>query len=120
MGGPKWLWILEESSMELSDEAIQKLIEKTKDGNDIIRVGLTGGGCAGYEYIFDYESTINGDDHVYDYGKFQIVIDSVSLPYLSDATLDYIHEGINESFKIINPREVSSCGCGVSVQFNEI
>jgi len=34
-------------------------------------------------------------------------------------TLDYIKEGLNEFFKFINPNEQSSCGCGVSVQFNE-
>ena len=103
--------------MELTDAAITQLIEKTKNGNDTIRIGLTGGGCAGFEYIFDYESRVNGNDHVFDYGKFTIVIDDLSLPYFVDATLDYIIEGINEQFKIINPAEKSSCGCGISVQF---
>ena len=103
--------------MELTDAAIKQLIEKTKTGNDTIRIGLTGGGCAGFEYIFDYESRVNGNDHVFDYGKFTIVIDDLSLPYFVDATLDYIIEGINEQFKIINPAEKSSCGCGISVQF---
>ena len=103
--------------MELTDAAIKQLIEKTKNGNDTIRIGLTGGGCAGFEYIFDYESRVNGNDHVFDYGKFTIVIDDLSLPYFVDATLDYIIEGINEQFKIINPAEKSSCGCGISVQF---
>ena len=106
--------------MELTNEAVQRLIDKTSNGLDTIRIGLTGGGCAGFEYIFDYESRVNSDDHVFDYGHFKVVIDSLSLPYLADATLDYIYEGINEQFKIINPKEVSSCGCGVSVRFNEI
>ena len=103
--------------IEITNEAIEKLIQKTKDGNDTVRIGVTGGGCAGFEYIFNYESTVNSDDHVFDYGKFNIVIDDLSMPYFQDATLDYIIEGINESFKIINPAEKSSCGCGVSVQF---
>ena len=70
--------------------------------------------------IYLIMNPVNSDDHVFDYGHFKVVIDSLSLPYLADATLDYIYEGINEQFKIINPKEVSSCGCGVSVQFNEI
>jgi Fe-S cluster assembly iron-binding protein IscA len=45
---------------------------------------------------------------VFDYGKFTIVIDDLSLPYFDNATLDYIIEGINEQFKIINPAEKSS------------
>ena len=103
--------------MELTNEAIQQLIKKTQGEHDTVRIGVTGGGCAWYEYIFNYESSVTPDDNVYDYGSFTIVIDQLSLPYLNNATLDYIHEGINEYFKIINPAEVSSCGCGVSVQF---
>tara|TARA_B100000575_G_scaffold273815_1_gene257066 strand:+ start:416 stop:727 length:312 start_codon:yes stop_codon:yes gene_type:complete len=103
--------------MELTNEAIQKLIEKTSSKNDTIRIGITGGGCVGYEYIFNYESTVNTNDNVFDYGTFRIVIDELSMPYLSDATLDYIHEGINEFFKIINPKETAACGCGVSIAF---
>lgn len=114
MGRSKWLWIL---TMELSDEAIQKLIEKTQEDNNIIRIGVTSGGCAGYEYIFDYESRINDDDTLFDYGKFSIVINRLSLPFFANATLDYVYEGINEQFKIINPDESASCGCGVSVSF---
>ena len=103
--------------IEITNEAITKLIQKTKGKSNTIRIGVTGGGCAGFEYIFDYESSVNSNDHVFDYGKFTIVIDDLSLPYFKDATLDYIIEGINEQFKIINPAEKSSCGCGVSVQF---
>jgi len=103
--------------MELTDKAVEKLIEKTTPGRDIIRVGLNSGGCAGFEYIFDYESTIRSNDTVYDYGSFRLVIDAMSIPYFEHATLDYIFEGINEQFKIINPDEKSSCGCGISVQF---
>lgn len=103
--------------MELTDKAVEKLIEKTTPGRDIIRVGLNSGGCAGFEYIFDYESTIRSNDTVYDYGSFRIVIDSMSIPYFEHVTIDYIFQGINEQFKIINPDEKSSCGCGISVQF---
>ena len=103
--------------MELTNEAIQKLIEKTSGTNDTIRVGIRPAGCTGFEYIFDYESQVRSDDHVWDYGSFRIVIDNMSLPYFSDATLDYIQVGINEQFKIINPKETASCGCGASVQF---
>lgn len=103
--------------MELTNEAIEKLVLKTNGTHNTIRIGISGGGCAGYEYIFAFESTIHDDDHVYDYGTFNIVIDDNSMPYLKDATLDYVVEGIQEQFKINNPLEKSSCGCGVSVQF---
>jgi len=48
------------------------------------------------------------------------VLDKESVPYLSGSTLDWVQEGLNEFFKIINPKEESSCGCGVSVQFKTV
>ena len=104
--------------LDLTDAAINQAISQTQDnGNDTIRIGVTGGGCTGFKYIFDFASSVNSSDHILDYGKFKIVIDELSLPYFSDASLDYIQEGLNQSFKIINPNETASCGCGVSVQF---
>ena len=92
--------------------------ERTETGNRSgIRLGVTGGGCAGFEYYIEYVESIAESDTVLDYGKFNIVVDAVSLPYLEGSTLDWVVDGINEYFKIINPKEVSSCGCGVSVQF---
>jgi iron-sulfur cluster assembly accessory protein len=101
--------------IEVTDIAITKLISRNVKN---VRLGITGGGCAGYEYIFA-EDNIKDGDEVLDYGKFNLLIDRMSQPYLSGMTLDYVKEGINEFFKFLNPNEQSSCGCGVSVQFNE-
>ena len=101
--------------IEVTDIDIAKLIERNVDN---VRLGITGGGCAGYEYIFA-EDNIKDGDEVLDYGKFNLLIDKMSQPYLSGMTLDYVKEGINEFFKFLNPNEQSACGCGVSVQFNE-
>ena len=103
--------------IEVTDTAIQKLIDK-KVG--FIRLGVKGGGCAGYEYyIEDASDYINMSDKLVDYGKFNVVLDEMSVPYLSGSTLDWVKDGLNEYFKIINSKKVSSCGCGVSIQFNE-
>ena len=104
--------------LELSNEAIIHSVKKTEEtGNENIRLGVTGGGCAGYEYIIEWAHAIDSDDYVFDYGKFKVVIDKVSYQYFQNATLDYVTEGINSFFKIINPDEKASCGCGVSVSF---
>ena len=97
--------------IELTNEAITKAVERcgeftSKESN--IRLGITGGGCAGYEYVIKQTNTITSNDNV--------VVDDISLPFLNGSILDYQKEGLNEFFKIINPNEVSSCGCGVSVQ----
>ena len=101
--------------VEVTDNAITKLIERNVEK---IRLGVTGGGCAGYEYIFA-EDILRPGDEVTDYGQFSFLVDEVSRPYFQGVTIDYVIEGLNEFFKIVNPNEQSSCGCGVSVQFNE-
>ena len=105
--------------IKLTDNAIERLHKiADKNGKRYVRLSIKGGGCAGYEYIFA-EDNIKDGDEVLDYGKFNLLIDKMSQPYLSGMTLDYVKEGINEFFKFLNPNEQSACGCGVSVQFNE-
>lgn len=104
--------------LDLTDEAIQFSMQKVKEsGKTDIRIGVTGGGCAGYEYIIQWCEEIRPDDHILDYGKFQIIINSYSLEYLDKAKLDYVTEGLNSFYKIVNPLETASCGCGVSISF---
>ena len=106
--------------IELTDEAIQQLLYKqSKEGWRNIRLGITGGGCAGFEYIFDsVDHDGDSNDVFLDLGKFGVVIDKISVPYLQGMTLDYVKEGLNEIFKFHNPKEASSCGCGVSINFD--
>ena len=105
--------------IEITDEAIQRLLKKKEEEQfSYIRIGITGGGCAGFEYIFDTAHNKDSNDIVVDYGPLQILIDKLSLPYLVGMTLDFQKEGLNEIFKFINPKEEASCGCGVSIKFD--
>lgn len=105
--------------IEVTDNAIQKLLEKkSQDNFEYIRIGITGGGCAGFEYIFDSVQAKEDTDVLVDYGPIQFVIDKISIPYILGMTLDFQKEGLNEVFKFINPKEEASCGCGVSINFD--
>ena len=107
-------------NIDITDSAInQLLIKKQNQGIEYIRLGVTGGGCAGFEYVFKDAILPTKEDLIIDYGKFYFVVDPMSQPYLDGTKLDYVYEGLNEYLKFINPKEVSACGCGVSVQFNE-
>ena len=105
-------------NVELTDSAISKLLERTAEkGLSAIRLGITGGGCGGYEYIFDYNTTSEPSDQVFDFGKFTIHVDSLSRPYINNLILDYVKNGIQEEFTFTNPNVTASCGCGVSMTF---
>ena len=104
--------------IEVTDEAITKLLQKQKEDRfSHILLGVKGGGCAGFEYVFAVDD-IGDDDIVLDYGKWSFIINKISVPYINGMTLDYVKEGLNEFFKFINPKEQSSCGCGVSSNFD--
>ena len=105
--------------LEITDEAISQLLnKKSKENFKYIRLGITGGGCAGFEYVFDSTVSKTADDIIVDFGELKFVIDKASVPYINGMTLDWVKEGLNEVFKFINPKEQSSCGCGVSINFD--
>jgi len=107
--------------IELTDEAIQQFLKKTSEnGHDSIRVGVKSGGCNGYEYTIDYADSVHEDDHILDFGKFLIVIDPTSIPYLTGSTLNYVTQGLSSEFKFANPNVKMACGCGISFAFEDI
>ena len=54
------------------------------------------------------------DDLVLESDGQKVVVDSVSLPFLADAVIDFTEELIGARFTIANPNATSSCGCGTS------
>ncbi len=79
-----------------------------------LRIAVEGGGCSGFQYEINLESTILHDDLVLTNNQASIVIDPVSLDFLSGATIDFQEELIGSKFVINNPNATSSCGCGTS------
>ena len=102
--------------IEITDAAIKKILQKQKEERfSNIRLGITGGGCAGFEYIFNSSTDSASDEDItIDYGDFTVIIDKLSLPYLYGMTLDFVKEGLNEIFKFNNPNVAATCGCGES------
>ena len=78
-----------------------------------LRVAVEGGGCSGFQYAIDLDEPAE-DDLVLERDGERVVIDSTSLPFLADATIDFTEELIGARFTIDNPNATSSCGCGTS------
>ena len=93
-------------------KAMELMAEANKSGQ-FIRVGVEGGGCSGFQY--DIRLDEPGDDDLILEGNGQkVVVDTVSLPFLSNAVIDFTEELIGARFTIDNPNATSSCGCGTS------
>ena len=85
-----------------------------KDSAKYFRITVLGGGCAGFQYKFDFENSKKNDDILIENEKINVVIDETSMELIQNSKIDYIHELIGSSFKITNPQASSSCGCGTS------
>ncbi len=85
-----------------------------KDKSKFFRITVLGGGCAGFQYKFDFDNSITNKDIVIKSPKVTILIDDISLNLIKGSKIDYISELVGSSFKITNPQASSSCGCGTS------
>lgn len=78
-----------------------------------LRVAVEGGGCSGFQYEIALDDA-KTDDLVLEGSGQKVVVDTVSLPFLANAVIDFSEELIGARFVIDNPNASSSCGCGTS------
>jgi iron-sulfur cluster assembly protein len=79
-----------------------------------LRLGVKTTGCSGFAYVVDYADAAAAEDVVFEDQGVKVVVDRQSLPYLDGTQVDYVRQGLNESFKFKNPNVKDECGCGES------
>lgn len=79
-----------------------------------LRVSVNGGGCSGFSYAFGIGQRQAGDDLVIERDGATVLIDTVSVGYMTGAEIDFVDDLMGQSFKINNPMATSGCGCGTS------
>jgi len=78
-----------------------------------LRVAVDGGGCSGFQYAIQLDEAA-ADDLVLEKDGQRVLIDTVSLPFLANAVIDFTDELIGARFVVQNPNATASCGCGTS------
>ena len=103
-------------SIQLTETAARRIdAQIAKRGKGLgLRVGVKKSGCSGYAYTMDYADEIGGDDQVFEAHGARLVVKTEHLPVLEGLTLDWQKQGLNESFKFLNPNVKAQCGCGES------
>jgi iron-sulfur cluster assembly protein len=83
-----------------------------------IRLGIRGGGCTGYSYLFEFEDREpRASDHVLVKDGVRVVVDPKSMLLLKGTEVDFETGMRGHGFKFTNPNTVGACGCGESITF---
>ena len=105
------------ATLVLTDTAAAKVKSLlSQEGRDdlALRIAVQPGGCSGLRYqLFFDERSLDGDN-VHDFGGVEVVVDRMSAPYLSGATIDFVDSIEKQGFTIDNPNAGGSCACGDS------
>jgi iron-sulfur cluster insertion protein len=100
---------------KVTDRAFARLAEIAAATGEAkpLRVAVDGGGCSGFQYDIRLDEA-TADDLVLEKDGQKVLVDSVSLPFLTNALIDFTDELIGARFVVENPNAKSSCGCGTS------
>ena len=98
-------------------EEIAKQRAKRENPDSMIRVGVRGGGCTGFTYVFEWCEAVRPTDRMFSAHGVSIVVDPKSLVYLGGMQLDFVRGMMGHGFKFNNPNAKGACGCGESVNF---
>ena len=101
----------------LTETAAGKVKELlTEEGRDDIalRVAVQPGGCSGLRYAMYLDDQVSEKDQTAEQFGVRLVVDKMSVPYVSQATIDFVDSLEASGFTIDNPVATGSCACGNS------
>lgn len=105
------------ASLVFTDSAalkVKELLADEENPEQVLRVFVTGGGCSGFKYGFNFDERPAEDDTCVANAGVTLVVDPMSLQYLEGAEIDYKETAEGAQFVIRNPNASSTCGCGSS------
>jgi len=101
---------------EKAASEVKRIIEEQKlDADTMLRVGLAGGGCSGFQYSLGFDKSFDEKiDSKQDWHGVTVVVDKKSALYLDGTKVDF-YDGLEKrGFTFDNPNATKSCGCGSS------
>ena len=95
-------------------DKVRQLRDSEGNADLMLRVYVTGGGCSGFSYGFNFAESVNDDDAEFENGDVKMVVDSLSYQYLLGSEVDYVQGLEGSRFIVKNPNATTTCGCGSS------
>lgn len=99
---------------EIAAGKVKELLEEEGRADIALRVAVQPGGCSGLRYAMYLDDQVSDKDQTEEQHGVRLVIDKMSVPYLSQATIDFVDSLEQSGFTIDNPVAQSSCACGSS------
>ena len=107
----------EVSPLIFTDAAARKVGDLIRgEGNPklMLRVFVQGGGCSGLSYGVEFDEEIQDGDTCVENQGVKLLVDPMSVQYLTGAEIDYRENLDGSQFVIRNPQATTTCGCGSS------
>jgi iron-sulfur cluster assembly accessory protein len=104
-------------AVALTPEAAVKVRELLDgEGRDDLRlrIAVQPGGCSGLQYQLFFDERVLDGDVEFDRSGVPLVVDRMSAPYLSGATISFADTIEKQGFEIDNPNATGGCACGNS------
>ena len=94
-------------------ERVRGYLQKRDDALGL-RLGVTKTGCSGYSYVINYADSMDDPDVVFEDKGVRVIVDNDALPLIDGTEVDFVKNGLNETFSFRNPNVSGECGCGES------
>ncbi|MDI1246198.1 MAG: iron-sulfur cluster assembly accessory protein [Rhodoferax sp.] len=104
------------TSITLTPAAAQQIrTQIVKHGSGMgLRVGLKPVGCSGYAYTYALADEVADNEQRIEAHGATVLIATEHLASLDGACLDFVTDGLKQSFQFDNPNVSNTCGCGES------
>ena len=105
-----------ETGVRLTEAAagqVRRQLERRGAGLGI-RLGLKEAGCSGFAYHVDFADAVGPGDLICESHGVRVVVAREHLAMLAGVEVDFVKQGLSESFQFHNPNAKDECGCGES------
>jgi len=105
-----------DSQLSLTESAAKRISQQIASDIDALglRFVVKESGCSGYSYFMELAKQVEVNETTIESRGIKIVTNQKSLELLNGTQIDYVQEGLNQTFKFSNPKAEAHCGCGES------
>lgn len=98
-------------------ERIRSILKKRQSPNCCLRISLSGGGCSGYMYKYEFIEQPEKKDKIFEFEEIKICVDIKSYLFLNGLEIDYEEDLLKSGLVFKAPNAKRTCGCGESISF---